>query len=314
VTVDTIKPPALDSGDKIAIVSPASNEAAERFDKAVERFREYGYYVEESIHARGRHYYFAGTDDERAEDFNRALRDESVKAIIASRGGYGSSRILDKIDYSTAARNPKIIVGGSDLTAILWAIHQKTGLTTFYGPMALQTGAGLDEFTRNSLWNTLRGKSAGEFKAPAGYNPYVIFPGKVRGKLIGGCLSLAATLLGTEYFGDVTGKILFLEEIGEKPFRIDRMLTHLRNAGVFDKIAGLMLGDFYKCWQEDDEESPTLPVMIKEIIGGRKIPVLAGLPFGHNDTKMTIPMGIETELDCDNCRLNFLEEGVSVDA
>lgn len=305
-----LKPKALKSGERIEVLSPASNEAAERFHAAQARLLEWGFEASEGKHARGNHFYFSGRDEDRAADFNRAIADKTVSAVFASRGGYGCSRILDKIDYEAILKNPKIIVGGSDLTALLWAIHQKTGLVTFYGPMALQMGAGLNDFTRDELWKALKSGLKGEFHPPESYKPFIINPGKARGRLIGGCLSLAATMLGTEYCGDLTGKILFLEEIGEKPFRIDRMLTHLRNAEVFDKISGLLLGDFYKCWQEDDKESPALEVMVKEILENRNIPVLAGLPFGHNDSKMTLPLGIEVELDCNEGRLTFLEEGV----
>ncbi len=309
-----IKPPPLVSGGKVAIVSPASPEKAEKFDAAMKRLTSWGYAAFEGSHARSSVHYFAGQDVDRAADFNSFLRDSSVTAIIAARGGYGCSRLLPLIDYETASENPKIILGGSDLTSILWAIHQKTGLVTFFGPMALQIGQGLDDFSLECFQNALKGSLKGRLIPPDGCSPFTIIPGKARGKLIGGCLSLVTSLLGTEYFGDVSGKILFLEEIGEKPFRIDRMLTHLRNAGVFDSIAGVILGDFYNCWTDDDDDSPDLPEMIKEIIGDRKVPVIAGLPFGHAERKMTLPLGIQVEVDADNAELTFLEEGVSVDA
>lgn len=311
MNLPVIKPPPLVSGGKIAVVSPASPEKPDKFDSAAGRFSGWEYKTVEGSHARSSIHYFAGRDVDRAADFNSFLRDSSVSAIIASRGGYGCSRILPLIDYEAAAGNPKIILGGSDLTALLWAVHQKTGLVTFFGPMALQIGQGLDDFSLECFQNALKGMLKGRFDPPDGYAPFAIIPGKAYGKLIGGCLSLVVSLLGTEYFGDVSGKILFLEEIGEKPFRIDRMLTHLRNAGVFDSLAGIILGDFYNCWTDDDDDSPGLNEMIKEIIGDRKIPVLAGLPFGHAKMKMTLPLGVQVEVDADNAKLTFLEEGVA---
>lgn len=309
-----IKPPALAAGAKIAIVSPASPEEPARFEAAVRQFRDWGYEVIEGDYARSSRYYFAGSDSERAADINRFLHDDSVSAIIASRGGYGCSRLLPSIDYDAAANKAKIILGGSDMTAILRAVQQKAGLVTFFGPMALQTGEGLDDFSREFLLKALTGNLSGEFIPPEGYEVVSISGGKARGRLTGGCLSLVVSLLGTEYFGDVSGKVLFLEEIGEKPFRIDRMLTHLRNAGVFDSIAGLILGDFHKCWTDEDTDSPALEDLVREITGDSRIPVLSGFPFGHGTMKMTLPLGVAVEIDADSSRLTFLEEGVRADA
>ncbi len=271
-----LKAPGIRAGNKIAIVSPASSEEAERFEAAGKYFRGKGFHPIEGNFARGTYGYFAGSDVERAGDFNRFLRDDKAAAIFAARGGYGCSRILSLIDYKAASEHPKIIVGGSDLTALLWAIQTKTGLITFYGPMALQAGKGLDEYSETALWNAATGKMKGAYRPPAGRTLIPMKPGKAEGRLIGGCLSLVVSLLGTEYFGDISGKILFLEEIGEKPFRIDRMLTHLRNAGVFHKINGLLLGDFHKCWEDEDTESFSLEEMVQQILGDLKLPVIAG--------------------------------------
>jgi len=304
------KAKAIKPGDSIAIVSPASSEEAEHFDAAARYFTDKGYRPVEGVYCRGKYGYFAGNDAERAGDFNRFLRDDQTAAIFAARGGYGCSRILPLLDYTAAEKRPKIIVGGSDLTALLWAIHTKTGLTTFYGPMALQAGKGLDEFSETALWKALTGKMKGIFRPPAGRELTTLKPGKAEGRLIGGCLSLVVSLLGTEYFGDIRGKILFLEEIGEKPFRIDRMLTHLRNAGVFNQINGLLLGDFHKCWEDGDAESFSLEEIVKQILGDLPLPVIAGLPFGHNDLKMTLPLGVSVKMDADKCSLEFPEEAV----
>ena len=304
-----IKPPVLNEGDCIAIISPSSSEESERFDRSTEQLTSMGYKVIEGEHARDSINYFAGLDEHRAADINCFLHDNSVRALFASRGGYGCSRLLGSIDYEALKKDPKIILGGSDLTALLWAIQQKTGLVTFFGPMALQIGSKIDKFSKGMLWRALNGKLSGGFSLPPDYYPYSIHSGKARGKLIGGCLALVVSLLGTEYFGDVEGRILFLEDVGEKPFRIDRMLTQLRNAGVFEKISGLVLGEFYQCW-EGEYDSFTLEEIIRQLIPAGKMPVLAGMPFGHGAAKMTLPLGVEVELDTDARTLVFLEEGV----
>jgi len=307
-----IKPSTLKKGDNIGIVSPASGEKTELFDAAFKGITAWGYNVSEGENARNSFGYFAGTDEQRISDLNIALRSNRLDAIFASRGGYGCSRILPEVDYSGILSKPKIILGGSDLTAVLWAIHQTTRLVTFYGPMALEMGKGLDEFSLSGFEKALQGELSGEYLFPEDKQPYSIKPGCAGGRLIGGCLSLVVSLLGTDYFGDVSGKILFLEEIGEKPFRIDRMLTHLRNAGVFEKVSGLMLGDFYKCWEEEDKESLSLNEIVEQVLKDADMPVLAGLPFGHDRRKMTLPLGIEVELDADNKKLTFLEEAVEM--
>ena len=303
-----IKPPALKLRDTIAVVSPASPAESIRFDNAVKKLKELGYNAVEGAHSRTKLNYFAGGDIHRAEDFNRALNSPDIKAVFSSRGGYGCSRILPMIDSSALSAHPKIITGGSDLTALLWALHQRTGLVTFFAPMALEIGEGLDTFSAELFWRAMRGELAGEVVFPADYEPVKIHRGKAKGCLIGGCLSLVVTLLGTEYFGDIDGKILFLEDIGEKPFRIDRMLTHLRNAGVFNRIAGLLLGDFYHCWDDSDDVF-SLEEIIDQVLGDSEIPIMANLPFGHGKQKMTLPLGVEVEMDADEKKLIFLEEG-----
>lgn len=304
-----IKPRALRKGDRAAIVSPASPDKLEKFDAAVKKLTAAGFDVVEGEHSRDKINYFAGSDQDRADDFNRFLASQEVSALIASRGGYGCSRLLPMIDYDAALSGRKIIIGGSDLTALLWSIHQKTGLVTFYGPMAVEIGGGLHPYSENMLWRAVQGELKGEAAFPLEKPPLPILPGTAEGRLIGGCLSLVVNLLGAEYFGDVEGRILFLEEIGEKPFRIDRMLTQLRNAGVFDKIAGLLLGDFKDCW-EGEEESFTLEEIISDLVGGKGIPVMGGLPFGHQRVKMTLPLGVKVSIDCSAGKLIFLEEAV----
>ena len=305
-----IKPVSLQKNDHIKIISPASDDYPRNYEKALKTLTELGYKVSESEHARGKFGYFSGTDEERSRDFMRAVKDQDVSAIFASRGGYGCSRLVPFIDYKSIAANSKIILGGSDLTALLWAIHQKTNLITFFGPMALEIGKGLNKFSDEYLWKNLSGSISGTVKFPSGVNIESLKPGIASGQLIGGCLSLVVSMLGTEYFGDVSGKVFFLEEVGEKPFRIDRMLTHLRNAGVFEKISGIILGDFHNCWQTGDEESFSLEEIVHQLMDDYDFPVMAGLPFGHSKTKMTLPLGVQIELDANRNTVTFLEDAV----
>ena len=305
-----VKPKRLEKDETIEIISPASADKTGRFDKAINVLSNRGYSVLESEHARGKLGYFAGTDEQRSSDFNKAVKENDVSAIFASRGGYGCSRLLPLIDYEAISVNPKIILGGSDLTALLWAIHQKTRLITFFGPMALEIGSGLDRFSDDNLWRILTGSISGNVQFQKNIELQSLKPGIASGQLIGGCLSLVVSLLGTEYFGDVRGKILFLEEIGEKPFRIDRMLTHLRNAGVFEKISGILFGNFYNCWDDVDTESFSLGEIVHQLMDDYDFPVLAGLPFGHSKIKMTLPLGVQIEVDADRKMITFLEEAV----
>ena len=293
-------------------MSPASPGAVEDFDSASAKLESLGFNVRESAHARSHDHYLAGTDIERAGDFNRFLNDRSIRAIIASRGGYGCSRLLPLLDYKAVENSRPIIIGGSDLTTLLWTIHQRTGLVTFFGPMALQIGVNIDDFSLDFLLNMLAGGCSGTVRWPDDYQPYSIRPGTAGGRLIGGCLSLIVSLLGTEYFGDIDGRILFLEEVGEEPFRIDRMLTHLRNAGVLNRISGLLLGDFYQCWPGSNDPF-TLTEIVEQVLGEVDIPVMAGLPFGHGAVKMTMPLGVEVSMNAGRGILEFLEAGVSVE-
>ncbi len=299
----------MKAGDTIGIFSPASPGITEDFDASVVKLRSMGFKVREGRYARSVDHYFAGSDIQRAEDFNSFIGDEAISALLTSRGGYGCSRILPLIDYKAVRAHPKIIAGGSDLTALLWAIHQKTGLVTFFAPMALQIGRDIDQYSLEFMIQSLTGQFTGLVKLPAGYNPYALRKGETEGRLIGGCLSLVVSLLGTEYFGDIDGRILFLEEVGEQPFRIDRMLTHLRNAGVFRRISGLILGDFQNCWPGDGD-SLELPEIIEQVLADTNIPVMAGLPFGHGDVKLTLPLGIDAYMDAEAGILEFKESGV----
>ncbi len=235
----TLLAPALRDGDAVALVAPAGPIAAdEQFARAEDVVRSLGLVPRIARYARQRRGYLAGSDDERASDFNDAVRDPEIRGIFALRGGYGTMRILDAIDYAALAANPKVVLGYSDLTAILNTITQRTGLVTFHGPVAA-----LSPFTENeSAWlrrALMRSEPLGELHDA---NAYAITGGTACGRLCGGNLSLVTSLLGTPYEIDTSRAILLIEEVDEAPYRIDRMLTHLRLSGALSRAAGILVG------------------------------------------------------------------------
>jgi muramoyltetrapeptide carboxypeptidase len=214
--------------------------------------------------------YLAGTDDERAADLNDALRDPSVRGIIALRGGYGTMRILDRVDYAALARDPKCVMGYSDMTALLNAFAARSNVVTFHGPIA---GAPMSELQRERVKRALFGA---DFEALEGA---ALVPGNARGVLRGGNLSLIAALCGTPYAIDFTGSIVLLEDVDEAPYRIDRLLTQLQLAGAFDAAAGFVIGDI------------PAPQVLRERLARYGKPAIGGVPSGHIDEQSVLPIG-----------------------
>jgi muramoyltetrapeptide carboxypeptidase len=258
--------------------------------------------------------------DERLDDLHSMFRDPDVKAVFAIRGGYGSEHILDRIDYDLIRKNPKIFLGYSDITAMHLAINRHAGLITFHGPIALSkfTGYTQDHF-RKALFQK---QPIGVVTNPSDENllrpPHplrMIRPGRATGRLIGGNLTLISTTLGTPYEIETSGRMLFLEDVEEEPYSIDRMLTHLRLAGKLDGIAGLIFGECMDCRPKDYQPSGALPYSFGEvldnILGGLKVPVLSGLTIGHTDDQLTLPVGVMATLDADKGTLEITESGVS---
>ncbi len=253
--------------------------------------------------------YLSGPDEVRARLLNRAFADQSVDAILCARGGYGSLRILDKIDYHAIRKNPKIFVGFSDITALHLAIYKKTGLCTFHGPMAADFGT---PYNRQYLVQILSSKRPfGPVKFPKGHKPKFLRPGKASGPLLGGNLSLIAKLCGTPLMPSFKGAILFLEDIGEYPHRIDGYFAQLRLAGVFEQICGLILAEFTKS-NVPKNSTFTLPLntIFAEYFGRAPYPVALNFPFGHSRNKFTLPLGIRVTLDSQKQDLTLQEAGV----
>ena len=288
--------PALRRGDAVALVAPAGPLASEEeFARAEQVVRSLGLEPRIGAHAHAKRGYLAGTDPERAADFNAAARDPQIRGIFALRGGYGTMRILDALDYDALARDPKVVLGYSDLTALLNAITQRTGLVTFHGPVAA-----LSQFTQNEIgWlarAVMQAEPIGELTASGAR---VIRGGSAEGVLRGGNLSLVASLLGTPYEIDTSGAIVVLEEVEEAPYRIDRMLTQLRLSGALKKAAGIALGTCANCDVGPDHPYAAMPLdaALRDRLGDAGIPVVSELPIGHAGEQWTLPIGLHARMD-----------------
>lgn len=303
-----IRPPALKPGARIALVAPAGPLGDGAVDRAVERVLTWGWEPAPGEHVRKRHGYLSAPDEDRAEDLNAALADDSVDAVWCLRGGYGVMRILDAVDWGALERHPKPVIGFSDNTALHLPI-QRLGIVSFHGPHPATkelTGFSADGLLR-ALTST---EAAGVLPFPEdGGRAETIAGGAAEGRLVGGNLSLVAATLGTPYAIDARGAILFLEEVGEAPYRVDRLLSQLRLAGVLDGVAGIALGGFTETG--DDQHSPGVLDVLRDLLGGRGVPVAHGFPFGHVDDNWTLPVGVRARLDADAGTLELLEPGVA---
>jgi muramoyltetrapeptide carboxypeptidase len=307
------KPPRLKHGDLIGLVSPASRIAdTTRIERGVHYLESLGYHVLVGEHVTRQHGYLAGTDDERVADLHAMFENRNVKAIFCIRGGYGSPRLLPLIRYRTIARNPKIFVGYSDITALHLAFWRRAGLVTFHGPMlGVDLADPMDPFTEELFWHVLT--SPGRYGAIAfpDPKPTAITPGRASGRLLGGNLALLAAIIGTPYQPRFQGAILYLEDIGEDPYRVDRMLAQLCATGILPGAAALLLGQFTDCVPRD-ASSPSFSVseVLQEYASPGSYPCLSSVPFGHERRKMTIPVGIRARIIADEGKLEYLEGAV----
>ena len=316
--MNVLKPPRLRKHDVIGIVAPASAPStSEKIDKGIRYLEQLGYRVKLGAHAKAVHGYLAGKDEERASDLNAMFADRYVRAIVAVRGGYGTPRLLKHIDYRIIKQHPKILVGYSDLTALQLAIFAKTRLVTISGPMlAVEMAEKMDGFTEEFFWRLLTSSHRiGRVSNPNNTPLKVLLsPLEKRqpvGRLLGGNLSMITSIMGTKFQPSFRGHLLFLEEVGEEPYRIDRMLTQLKLAGILRKVKALLLGSFIDC-VPSDKTKPTLSLneIFAEVSVGLKIPVLSGLVYGHLSRKLTLPIGIRAKVDLRSGTLEFLESAV----
>ncbi len=308
-----LKPPALKKGDVIGIISPASSpDDFSRIENGVSYLESLGYRVKLGKHIYKRFGYLSASDEERAQDLNEMFADPEVRAIICVRGGYGTPRILDKVNYSVIKKNPKIFVGYSDITALQLAIFKKTGLITFSGPMLAVDIYSFDSYSEEFFWRILTSKSGKiELKNPDGVELIVLKPGKANGTLLGGNLSLLASIIGTKYQPDFKDAILLIEDIGEEPYRIDRYLSQLKNSGILNKIKGCILGQFTDCVPKEMGKSLTLEQIFEDYFGKLKIPVISNLSYGHIPQKLTLPIGADVKIDAKRGVITIVEKILS---
>ena len=299
----SVRPPSLKPGDTMGIVAPAGPFEPDKFMKGKAVLESMGFQTifDESIFQKNG--FLAGTDFQRADQVNHLFADPSVQAIICARGGYGSMRILSLLDFETIQENPKIFLGFSDISALLSVLYDQCGLVTFHGPL-VTTLAKATEKTIMAMKTALVSDASLELIPEDGM---VIKPGVCSGLMAGGNLTTLCHLVGTPFAPNFKGKILLLEDVGEMPYRIDRMMTQMKLAECFNDMAGLILGTFKKCGHLND-----IVDIFNNIFKDTDIPILAGFDMGHGIHNLTVPMGIRATLDTDKEQLLFHEPATVV--
>ena len=309
-----LRPKALRRGDVIGLVAPAGALwRPDRVEGCVRYLEGQGYRVEVGAHALGNDGAFSGTDDERLCDLNGMLRDPRIRAILALRGGYGTPRLLDRIDYAAVRRDPKIVVGYSDITALQMALYRKTGLVSFSGPLgAVEFASAPDPVTEESFWRLVTSRrTRGRLPLPDDEPMVTRQTGLGEGPLLGGCLSLVVALLGTPFSPDYRGAVVALEDVHEQFHRIDRMMTQLRLAGGLGRATGLLLGRFTHTTAADPAHPfHDLEAVWQSVLQGVTAPILAGFPYGHVPRKVTLPWGIPVRVDGKKQAVSLLESAV----
>ena len=296
-----IRPAGLRPGDKIALVAPASSFSREAFLAGCDRLRQMGFEPIYSQNIFDRDIYFAGTVERRAHEFQEFWRREDIAALICVRGGYGSNYLVEKLDYDMIAAHPKILLGSSDITSLLTAIHDRTGLIGFHGPMVAKDIAG-GTFDEASWRSALQGAS--NWTVPSS-GIEVLRTGKAAGRLYGGCLSIMVASLGTSFEIQTEDTILFIEDIAEKPFRIDRMLMQLQLAGKLDSVRGFVFGEMLDC-APPKGETYTLQQVIMRVLAPYNVPIVYGLKSGHvTSGNITLPIGVQAELEAEGAEVQL---------
>ncbi|MDZ7624064.1 MAG: LD-carboxypeptidase [Ignavibacteriaceae bacterium] len=309
-----LKPKKLLKGDLIGIISPASSpDDLSLIESGVRYIEGFGYHTILGKNVGKIRGYLAGTDAERVDDIHQMFGDKKVKAIFCLRGGYGAFRLLDKIDYKLIRSNPKIFVGFSEITSLQMAFLQRANLITFAGPMVLPNfSKEVSPYTEEYFWRMITStKKLGKVKLPEFDKLPSLNSGIAAGRLIGGNLAVFVSLLGTKYLPDLKNKILLLEEISEPPYKIDRMLNQLRLNKVFDKVSGIILGNFSDCVELDrNKKTLTLEEVWIDYFSSIKIPVVHSFPHGHIKDLVTLPIGSKIKLNATKGFVELIESGV----
>ena len=313
---------ALKPGDAISLIAPAGPVNRQRLEKAIAAWEQRGFSCKTYRDIYASRGYLAGDDQSRADELMDAFRDPETAAVVPARGGAGLTRILARLDYRVVRDHPKIVTGFSDITALHLAVHRMTGLVTFHSPNPMDGYGhpdGMTELSERTFWRTLL---AGEY-AKEGDGPWPVpltdaerekvgtyRSGTARGRLVGGNLALICSLLGTPYELQTEGSILMIEDIGERPYRIDRFLSQLRLTGKLEELHGVVLGQFTDCDPEDGKPSLSLEEIFDDYFAEIDVPVVHNFPAGHARDNATLPLGVEVELDADEKLLTILEDPV----
>ena len=316
-TKSALKPPRLKPGDTVGLINPAG-ATFHHDDVAIaeETLTALGLRMKAGKHLLDRYGYLAGSDKARAADVNTMFSDPEVNAVFTLRGGWGCNRILDLLDYESIAKHPKIIMGYSDITSLLLALNAKTGLVTFHGPVVVSTWNKYStDFVKQLLFDAEtfsmeNPQETGDNLTQVKDRVLTINSGKASGKLLGGNLTVLTAMVGSDYLPDFSDSILFLEEVGEDIYRVDRMLTQLKLAGILDQLSGFVFGKCSKCTPGESYGSLTLEEVLDDHIKPLGIPAWYGSMIGHIENKFTIPVGINAEIDAGNGRIRLQEPAV----
>jgi len=294
---EIIIPEALKEGDKVGIAAPAGPFEIEKFERGLAVIGELGFVpvVDDDAFKRDRH--MAGPDKHRAKHLNSLFARDDIRAIICARGGFGCLRVLPYLDYDLIGENPKLLIGFSDVTALLTTLSQRCGLAGIHGPVVTSLGFSDDE-SKARYKQVLCGEGSPDI-VPA--EPVVIKPGKASGVITGGNLATLCHLVGTEFSPDFSEKIVLLEDVNEAPYRIDRMLTQMRMAGCFENVAGIVLGAFEDCGEDED-----IVKVFEDVFEGFHGPILGGFNIGHGSTNLAVSVGVEVVVDTEEGSLRFL--------
>ena len=311
-----IYPKPLKQGATIGLVQPSGAISKERYKKAIEKIESLGFTIYQLPELPRKLGYLGGSDQEKVDELHHMFTNPEVDAIWCVRGGYGTQRHLHLLDYELIAQNSKPFIGFSDITALANSITKECGFVTYHGIMGVSEFSEFDvSIFRKVVFDQdfpvhLTPLEKHVNAADTAFHPFVIKKGIALGKLVGGNLALLAAAIGTPFDVDYSGKILFLEDISEAPYSIDRMLTQMIHAGKLDNVAGVALGIFKDCHPKDhgweDEDSLSLREVIEDRLSHLNVPVLYGLPFGHIDENATLPIGGNAKLDADNMELTLL--------
>ncbi|MEV1076131.1 S66 peptidase family protein [Micromonospora parva] len=293
-----LRAPVLSPGDRVRVVSPGGTPNPTAMARGIEILRGWGLEVELGANVFARYGYLAGTDAQRLADLNAAFNDPGVRAVFAARGGYGTQRIVDQIDVSGLRRDPRVVVGFSDITSIQGKLWREIGLVTFYGPMVnwndARTGPESAEALRRAVMTT---EPVTITRDPAETAAPVLVPGRASGPLLGGCLTLISTSLGAEDAPRFDDAILFFEDVDEAPYSIDRMVTELRRVGVLSRVAGVVIGQITNSVGSPGEWDAA--GVLKDRLYDLGVPVLGGLRLGHGNGQLTVPLGARATIDAE---------------